>query len=109
VSELLRCGLSYPHKCVSCISYKTCRMKKTSYRIFGQLLRFTNVRNCLVSFSNRIQINVVASLRARGAVFDSGRRNFFYSPNRPDRLCGPSSLVFNRYRGSFSDSKAAEV
>jgi hypothetical protein len=28
-------------------------------------------------------------------------KRFFYSPKRPDRLCGPPSHLFNRYRGSF--------
>jgi hypothetical protein len=101
VSELLRCGLSYPHNCELWISYKTCCRKNISYRICGQLLRFPNVRNCSVSVLNRIRNNVVPSLRAGGAVFDSGGGRIFYSPNRPDRLCGPSSLVFNRYRGFF--------
>lgn len=77
VSELLRCGLLYPHKCELCVSYKTCCRKNTSCRICGQLLRFPIVRNCLVSFLNRIWNNVVASLRSGGAVLDSGGGIFF--------------------------------
>ena len=77
--ELLRCGLSYPHKWEFYISYKTGCRKNTSYRISGQLLLFPKVRNCLVSFLNRIRNNVVASLWAGGAVFDSGKRKVFFS------------------------------
>jgi hypothetical protein len=101
VSDLLRCGLSFPHKCELCISYKTCCKKNASYRMCGQLLRFPNVRNCLVSFLDQIRNNVVASLRSGGAVFDSRGGRFFSSPNHPDRHCGPSSLVFNMYLGFF--------
>jgi hypothetical protein len=31
----------------------------------------------------------------------------FHSPCRPDRLWGPTSLLSNRYRGSFPGGKAA--
>jgi hypothetical protein len=34
---------------------------------------------------------------------------FFSSPRRPDRLCGPPSLLFNGYRGFFPGGKAAEA
>jgi hypothetical protein len=108
VSELLRCGLSYPHKCVLCISYKTCCLKNISCRICGQLLRFPNVRNCLVSFLNRIRNNVVvASLRARRAVFDSGLRKIFLFV-RTDPVARPACYSMGT-GGSFSESKAAEV
>jgi len=35
------------------------------------------------------------------------RREFFYSPPRPDRLWGPPSLLSNGYRGFFHGGKAA--
>jgi len=32
-------------------------------------------------------------------------QNFFSSLKHPDRLCGPSSLPFDEYRGSFPGVK----
>jgi len=36
-----------------------------------------------------------------------GPRTFFRSPKRPDQLCGPLCIVFNRYHGSFPGLKQA--
>jgi hypothetical protein len=33
--------------------------------------------------------------------------SIFTSPSRPDRLCGPPSLLSNGYRGPFPGGKAA--
>ena len=75
----------------------------------GQLLRFPNVRNCLVSFLDQIRNNVVASLRSGGAVFDSrGGRFFLLQINRTGTVARPAWYSICTW-GSFSENKAAEV
>jgi hypothetical protein len=39
--------------------------------------------------------------RGSGVRFRWGARNFFYSPQRPDRPCGPPTLLSNGYHGLF--------
>jgi hypothetical protein len=46
-------------------------------------------------------------LNDRGSISDTA--GFLSSPQRPDRLWGPSSLLCNRYRCSFLGNKAAEA
>jgi hypothetical protein len=52
-------------------------------------------------------IGVTARLRARwdwGSIPDRDKR-FFSSPQRPDRLWGPSNLISREYRGAFAGGR----
>jgi hypothetical protein len=49
---------------------------------------------------------VKPGLDDRDSILDRGNK-FFSSPQRPDPLWGPPSLLSNGYRGSFHGGKAA--
>ena len=86
---------------------------------YGTLKRNTGVRYQHVDVSLYSQITfepkyrdstvgIAAKLRAcqAGIRILAWARDFFYSPNRQDRPWGPSSVLFNGYRGSFPGVKA---
>jgi hypothetical protein len=47
----------------------------------------------------------VKKVKSKGFQFSSEVRNF--SPQGPESLCGPLSLVFSEYRGPIAESNAA--
>jgi hypothetical protein len=50
-------------------------------------------------------VGIATGYRLDGRSSIPGRDKIFSSPQRPDRLWGPPSLLFNGYRGSFPGVK----
>jgi hypothetical protein len=70
---------------------------------YGARIQQQNLRylNCVyVPPQTSLEYQLSDGMECRSSISDSGKR-YFSSPQRPDRLWGPTCLLSNRYRRIF--------